>query len=333
MKSLMKNQTMEASAYKKIVEEIVLLYENARESLTLFYWGTGKRIVEVEQNGKTRAPYGKGLLNALSADLTRRLGSGFSERNLERMRGYYLASSKSPTSSKLVWSRKVELLSIKDKKKKLAIEEKAMRQDLTSRQIRALVRKERGLKTRPPKTAGLELPPLKRPTDLRLYTYKKADVLPEADEFGMGSGGWIDCGFFLTRRVPKLAIAGVTLTDKPAYTYAAFVERIVDGDTLIAVIHAGFGNVFKWRLRLRGIDCPERSTAKGKEAKRYVEKLLPRGTRLVVKSSKTDLHGRFVADVFFGQGLAAGFEEIASGANVWLNQHLLDQGLAVRQDA
>jgi len=99
------------------------------------------------------------------------------------------------------------------------------------------------------------------------------------------------------------------------------------------VIDAGFGNVVHWRLRLRGIDCPELTTAEGKEAKRYVEKLLPRGSRLVVKSSKTDLHGRFVADVFFGEDAAAGFEEIASADSVWLNQHLLDQGLAVRKNA
>ena len=330
----METQTLEASAYKKLVEEIVRLYQNARRSLDEFYWGTGRRIVEVEQGGRVHAPYGKGILNGLAADLTRKLGSGFSERNLERMRGYYLASPKSPTSSKLVWSQKVELLSIKDKKKKLAIQEKAVRQGLTSRQIRALVRKARGRKIASKKTAPPDLPPLKRPQDMRLYTYKRADIVPEADAFGegKGKGEWIDCGFYLRRRVSKFALRAVTVTAKPAYTYPALVDRIVDGDTLLVVIGAGFGNVVHWRLRLRGIDCPELSTAEGREAKRYVEVLLPRGARIVIKSTKTDLHGRFVADLFFKEGGAAGFEEIAS-EGVWLNQRLLDQGLARRQDA
>jgi len=329
---MMETQTVEASAYKKLVEEIVRLYQNARESLARFYWGTGRRIVEVEQAGKARAPYGKELIHALSRDLTRRLGPGFSVENLRKMRRLYLVRRKRSAPAELDWTQQVELLPVKDEKKRLALEKRAVLEGLTSRQIRTLVRKERGLKTPSQKKAAPDLPPLKRPQDLRLYTYKKADLLSEADEFENGGGEWIDCGFYLRRRVSKSALKGITLTEKPAYTYPALVDRIVDGDTLLVVINAGFGNVVHWRLRLHGIDCPELSTTEGREAKRYVEGLLPRGTRIVIKSTKTDVHGRFVADLFFKEGGAAGFEEIVAGG-VWLNQHLLDQGLARRKDA
>ncbi|MDI9469686.1 MAG: PDDEXK nuclease domain-containing protein, partial [Bacillota bacterium] len=51
----------------------------------------GRRIVEHEQGGEERAEYGKALLKELSAALTAEFGRGFSKRNLEYMRRFYLA--------------------------------------------------------------------------------------------------------------------------------------------------------------------------------------------------------------------------------------------------
>ena len=50
----------------------------------------GRRIVEHEQKGEKRAAYGTELLKELSASLTEEFGQGFSERNLEYMRKFYL---------------------------------------------------------------------------------------------------------------------------------------------------------------------------------------------------------------------------------------------------
>lgn len=50
----------------------------------------GRRIVEHEQKGDKRAAYGVGVLKELSARLTEEFGQGFSERNLEYMRKFYL---------------------------------------------------------------------------------------------------------------------------------------------------------------------------------------------------------------------------------------------------
>jgi len=57
--------------------------------LTATYWLMGRRIVEYEQGGRTRAEYGEELLKRLAGDLTSKLGRGFSERNLEQMRLFY----------------------------------------------------------------------------------------------------------------------------------------------------------------------------------------------------------------------------------------------------
>ncbi|OGH57038.1 MAG: hypothetical protein A3G34_08365 [Candidatus Lindowbacteria bacterium RIFCSPLOWO2_12_FULL_62_27] len=50
----------------------------------------GRRIVEEEQKGKRRADYGKEVIKALAKKLTGEFGNGFSQRNLEYMRRFYL---------------------------------------------------------------------------------------------------------------------------------------------------------------------------------------------------------------------------------------------------
>ena len=61
--------------------------------MTATYWEIGRRIVECEQAGERRAEYGAEVLKRLSADLTERFGRGFSRRNLEQMRLFFLGWS------------------------------------------------------------------------------------------------------------------------------------------------------------------------------------------------------------------------------------------------
>ena len=55
------------------------------------YWEIGRLIVEDEQQGESRAEYGKQQLQQLSQQLTERLGKGFDIRNLRKMRTFYQA--------------------------------------------------------------------------------------------------------------------------------------------------------------------------------------------------------------------------------------------------
>ena len=55
------------------------------------YWMIGQTIVEHEQHGKTRAAYGKKVLKELADRLTVDFGKGFDERELRKMRQFYLA--------------------------------------------------------------------------------------------------------------------------------------------------------------------------------------------------------------------------------------------------
>ena len=54
------------------------------------YWKIGERIVLQEQKGKERADYGTQLIEQLSEELTRTYGKGFSKRNLQYFRSFYL---------------------------------------------------------------------------------------------------------------------------------------------------------------------------------------------------------------------------------------------------
>jgi predicted nuclease of restriction endonuclease-like (RecB) superfamily len=58
--------------------------------LTATYWEIGCRIVEYEQGGKARAQYGEATIAQLAGDLSAKHGRGFSKRNLEQMRAFYL---------------------------------------------------------------------------------------------------------------------------------------------------------------------------------------------------------------------------------------------------
>ena len=64
-------------------------YGAASKAMVLTYWNVGKRIVEQEQAGKEHAEYGKKLLVALSDELTKEYGNGYSERNLRYFRKFY----------------------------------------------------------------------------------------------------------------------------------------------------------------------------------------------------------------------------------------------------
>jgi predicted nuclease of restriction endonuclease-like (RecB) superfamily len=55
------------------------------------YWEIGRLIIENEQQGKSKAEYGKATLKNLAKQLTFEFGKGFDERNLNNIRAFYRA--------------------------------------------------------------------------------------------------------------------------------------------------------------------------------------------------------------------------------------------------
>lgn len=103
------------------------IVQSVNHTMVLTYYEIGRMIVHEEQNGNERADYGKQLIKTLSIKLTADFGKGFSQRNLEQMRQFYLVYSKAQTLSaefesndkpvrkfQLSWSHYLKLMRIED---------------------------------------------------------------------------------------------------------------------------------------------------------------------------------------------------------------------------
>lgn len=106
---------------KSLVNDVRQLISAARHSvvnsvnqvMVHTYWEIGRRIFEEEQQGKHRADYGKGLIQALSTELSKEFGKGFSTTNLSNMRLFYTTFPIFQTvSGKLSWPHYLALLRV-----------------------------------------------------------------------------------------------------------------------------------------------------------------------------------------------------------------------------
>ena len=155
-----KNITM---TYSSLFDRIAQILIQARNNVVrqinrtqvLAYWEIGREIVEFEQKGKARAEYGKKLIKRLSGDMTKRFGRGFSERNLEQMRKFYLNfTKKSQTLSaefneepksqimsakfepKLSWSHYCELLRVEESLARSFYEQESIQNNWSVRELK-----------------------------------------------------------------------------------------------------------------------------------------------------------------------------------------------------
>jgi len=140
------------------------------------------------------------------------------------------------------------------------------------------------------------------------------------------------------------------------YTYSAEVLKVIDGDTLELNIDVGFQARMRHKVRLRGINCPERKTKKGEEAKCFVEKELfgnilqtqeHTNTRaqaktpvscapvtcaplVVIRTYKSGKFGRYIVDIWYLHGESD--KEVILSQGKLLNQVLLDNKLAQKME-
>ncbi len=136
----MSNITSFVNDIKAILSEArSRVYKNVNEIMTKTYFEIGKKIVEEEQKGHSRASYGKEILKNLSVELTKEFGKGFSVDNLENMRRFYLAYSKSETPSRifaLSWSHYIFLSRIKNENERDFYEIESTKNNWSLRELR-----------------------------------------------------------------------------------------------------------------------------------------------------------------------------------------------------
>lgn len=104
-------------------------------------------------------------------------------------------------------------------------------------------------------------------------------------------------------------------------TYPAVLEHLVDADTLDLDIDLGFGIHVRQRVRLQGLNTPEKNSPEGKAANAWVTDWIaqhaPAG--LVVETHRKEKYGRWLATVTAADGAC-------------LNTDLLDAGQAAPYD-
>lgn len=107
----------------ELFDQISALIEQARRQvqrsvntvMVQTYWQIGQLIVEHEQQGASRATYGKAQIQHLSERLSERFGKGFDERNLRNMRAFYQSFPiRNSVRSELSWTHYRVLLRIEN---------------------------------------------------------------------------------------------------------------------------------------------------------------------------------------------------------------------------
>jgi micrococcal nuclease len=318
----------ETRAASRVRVEKAVEQERVREA-----WEIGKLIDAHVLQHKERADYGGKVLERLSVDL------GISHTELKYMLQFARAYPISRPADQLSWSHYEALLAVSDPVEREALAVRAEKEkwtrDRTREEVRTATQKETPRETKDEEP--LKPAPLGTPGTYKIILEKEG---PYEGELAL------DLGFSIHYRLSKLTsdLTGfkegelvsfegdeMQLLGKPRsgniedrlYTYNGRVTRVLDGDTIEAVIDLGFGVTTAQVLRLRGVDCPELVTKDGKEAKAFTGSVLENGIKgsLLIKTSKSDKYDRYLADIHIAN---------KNGDVQYLNGLLIEKGLAVR---
>jgi hypothetical protein len=336
--------------YKSVLKDIINIYEQSmndgnddwNKAILTSNWGIGKRIIKIKQMNSERAAYGDQVLKQLSKDLNKKYSKGFSERNLGYIRKFYLTYKSGQFHSELSWSHYLSLLLIDEETVRQRLEQFAIQKKLSSRDLIALVKYTISKTKNKTNTNSIDEPKIKtltKPT-LQLYTYrikrKSGDELNNMIPH-------LDLGFSILleeKKIAKYEIGSVIVSSKDSkvysfksnpnrkelYTYKAYLERVIDADTLLVTIDLGFSVSVKQRLRLRGLDAPELNTPSGIASKKFVEASLKDCKFLILKTHGKDKYDRYLVDVFYLKHEVD--EEKVIHEGLFLNNELLSKNYA-----
>lgn len=97
------------------------------------------------------------------------------------------------------------------------------------------------------------------------------------------------------------------------YNYKGNVIRLIDADTVLVDIQLGFYLTYQTKIRLLGINAPEKNTKEGKKAIEWLEKTLPLNQEITLEVYKApEKYGRWLAYITYN-GLNINQELIKSG--------------------
>ncbi|MBL7198052.1 MAG: thermonuclease family protein [Candidatus Omnitrophica bacterium] len=338
---LSKSYTKLVKDLKKLLIEGLLKAKAAVENQKIeTYWESGRLITEHILESQDRAAYGKRVFILLAKDLNTDKGL------LYQMTQFYRTFPNLYTCINLEWSHYRALIGVEDRKKRGFFQKQAVKEGWSVEKLQDVIRVYKlQLKSLSEELPEQEEAPKLSFTRGSLYTYKL--IKPESLFHRVGGTGLlVDCGFYFWRQIPIKGIQNPeegqivesikteqgyklkssSATKKHLYTYKAFVERVTDADTIWVNIDLGFASWTRQKLRFRGIDAPEISTKKGRQAKEFVEAALSKVPFIIIKSHSLDKYGRPLTDIFYLEN--ENNPQVVLEKGIFLNQQLLDLGLA-----
>ncbi len=337
----MSDKAIATTSYKTLVKILKQEIQNTGEKLKQtietekvgVYWRMGKHIHTHMLEHKERAEYGKELFPRLESEIN------ISQALLRRMVQFYKEFPKYAARRELSWTHYKELLPVKDREKRLEYIDKIKEDSLSVRELRELItdeeQKQAPVSDTKPKKEKLSF--------LRgipfVYKIKRIDCLKPDN-----SRLVVDCGFNIFTGVditnlndfsPDQTVLVKKLnnrytlqeTDVPIsriYTYKAYVEKVLDGDTLWAVLDLGFKIFIRQKIRLHRLDAPPVETDEGVKAMNYLNNKLKPLDFIVVKTHWRDKFDRYLADIFYLPDEEDFLKVTESGK--YLNQELADKG-------
>ncbi|MDD3374132.1 MAG: DUF1016 N-terminal domain-containing protein [Candidatus Omnitrophica bacterium] len=289
------------------------------------YWKIGEAISKHLLHYSDRAGYGDHIFEKLATDLE------IAETTLRDSVRFHQMFPIPHARTELGWNHYRALLTIKDSDKRLEWQRRCAQKYLSARELK------RQLALRIPKTKK-KAPNSSAPTNpakisTLVFSRGELGTLGVAEKVAIEpkkESIFVDFGFNILRELPRTQKLSGMINKKPQYTFKAYVEKIIDGDTLWSQIDCGFGTLTRQKLRLRGIDCPELNTKEGQRAKCFVTDAFVDCAFIVVQTHKSDKYDRYLADIFFLPH-ATDANGVAREGKL-LNQALLDAGLAKEYD-
>ncbi|MFC1645662.1 DUF1016 N-terminal domain-containing protein [Candidatus Omnitrophota bacterium] len=334
----MTKHTLQVTSYDSLLKNLksILLegLKRIEEQRVKTYWQTGELISKYLLESKQ---YGDGLFIRLSEDLE------INKRTLEQSVRFFQTYPNANTCSHLKWSLYRLLISVEDQKRRSFFEEQSIEHGWDARRLQQAIKIERLKKVKRVEPVEPVEPVKLKFVRGKLYSYRlikpkiinplKAELL-------------VDCGFSVWRDVALLGISSPAVGDiiesrrsgsyysfnyssaksNQLFTFKALIERIVDADTIWVHIDLGFNCWTRQKIRFRGIDAPEVSTAKGVKAKEFVEAILSKVSFVIIKTHSPDKYGRYLSDVFYLP--KSDNPQTALNEGIFLNQELLNLGLA-----
>lgn len=119
----------------------------------------------------------------------------------------------------------------------------------------------------------------------------------------------------MKRRGVGFLVLFVLLSVSPAFPFTGQVVGVLDGDTII-VLH----NRKAQRIRLQGIDCPEKGQPFGTRAKQATSDLVFART-VMVESHGQDKYKRTIGEVLLVDGTHVNRELVAEGWCWWYQKY------------